>query len=58
MVSNTYTVEFIGEYMSLTTTVSATNGDEAVANAQTLIYEYYGWDLTQIKVIDVGWQVS
>lgn len=49
----TYNVTFVGEYMCLTTTVSSKDEESAVADAMELINEYYGWDLTEAKIIDI-----
>lgn len=49
----TYNVTFVGKYMCLTTTVSSKDEESAVADAMELINEYYGWDLTEAKIIDI-----
>ena len=48
-----YNVQFVGVYMCMTTTVSSKNEESAVADATELINEYYGWDLTEVEMLDV-----
>lgn len=48
-----YNIQFVGEYMCMTTTASSKDEEGAVADAMQLIYEYYGWDLTEAKLVDV-----
>ena len=38
-----YRVTFIGTYFTLTTTVYAQDGDDAIEQAQDLMKEQYGW---------------
>ncbi len=49
-----YNVQFVGVYMCMTTTVSSKDEESAVADAIELIHEYYGWDLTEAEMLDVG----
>lgn len=48
-----YNVQFVGVYMCMTTTVSSKDEESAVADATELINEYYGWDLTEVEMLDV-----
>jgi hypothetical protein len=40
-----YRVTFVGEYYTLTTTVSASDEDTAAANAEEFLSDHYAFDL-------------
>ena len=48
-----YNVQFVGVYMCMTTIVSSKDEESAVADAMELIHEYYGWDLTEVNMLDI-----
>jgi hypothetical protein len=45
-----YTVNFTGDYATVTVTVNAIDDDDAQTLAENLINDYYGWDLTKWQV--------
>lgn len=55
------TVQFVGNYFCLTTSVSASSDEQAIANADALLGDYYGWDIAdasnEITVKDSGIEV-
>lgn len=44
---DTYTVNFTGDYATITITVNAIDDNDAQTLAENLINDYYGWDLTK-----------
>lgn len=44
-----FSVEFVGDYFTLTTTVIADNEEEAEENANRLLMEHYGLDIAVIS---------
>lgn len=47
---DTYTVNFTGDYATVTVTVNAIDDNDAQTLAENLINDYYGWDLTKWQV--------
>ncbi len=52
------TVQFVGDYFCLTITVSASSDEQAIANAEARLVDYYGWEVAdasnEITVYDTG----
>lgn len=52
------TVQFVGDYFCLTTTVPASDDEQAIANANAILVDHYGWDVeeasNEIEVDDTG----
>jgi len=46
---DTYTVNFAGDYATVTVTVNAIDFDDAQTLAENMINDYYGWNLTQFR---------
>jgi hypothetical protein len=44
-----WNVEFVGDYFTLTSTVTADNEDEAVVSATQLLLQHYGMDMDAIS---------
>lgn len=51
-------VQFVGDYFCLTITVPASSDDLAVASANRILIDHYGWDVeevsNEIEVDDTG----
>lgn len=51
-------VQFVGDYFCLTITVPASSDEQAIANANAIIQDHYGWDVeevsNEIEVDDTG----
>lgn len=43
-----WTVQFVGDYFTLTSTVIADDEEQAVVNATHLLQEHYGLDIDEI----------
>jgi len=41
---NRWTVQFVGDYFTLQTSVEADDDEQAIEEAVTLLRDYYGWD--------------
>lgn len=51
-------VQFVGDYFCLTITVPASSDEQAIANANAILQDHYGWDVeevsNEIEVDDTG----
>lgn len=43
------TVLFVGDYFALTITVHASDDDQAIANADALLSDHYGWSVGEVS---------
>jgi hypothetical protein len=40
-----WNVKFVGDYFALTMWLTASDEDQAIANATALLQDHYGWDM-------------
>ena len=41
------TVQFVGDYFCLTITVPASSDEQAIANANAILQDHYGWEVEE-----------
>lgn len=53
--SNTFNVQFVGDYFAMNVCVTEVDGDDEVAInlATNIIKRHYGWDVLQASTIEV-----
>jgi len=54
----TWTVQFVGDYFTLTTTVTAEEEDQAIENAKAWLFDRHGFDLdNEVNDVD-AWETA
>jgi hypothetical protein len=43
------TVQFVGDYFCLTITVPASSDEQAIANANAILQDHYGWEMHEVS---------
>ena len=54
----TWTVQFVGDYFTLTSTVIADDDEHAVVNATHLLQQHYGLDIDAITNEINTWEIA